>query len=114
MAGLTTRMLPLNVTSGGSITGVAGPSPPQSLTGTRYYAASGGQVVDVAGPPDGDAAVLVSQGFCLIAPSGTTALRQSLGGTYFKAGQLFVDTTLGLVILWDGLAWRSVVTGAVA
>jgi hypothetical protein len=106
---VTTRMIPLNCT-GGQITGVAG-SPNPADPSRRIYTAGPGQTIDAAGPPDGDAAVLGSQGFGLVGPSGTTALRNSLAPGYFKAGTLFVDTTLGRVIMFDGNAWRDVVNG---
>jgi hypothetical protein len=108
---VTTRMLPLNCT-GGQITGFAG-SPVPSDPSRRVYTAGPGQTIDAAGPPDGDAAVLTSQGFGLVGPSGSTALRNTLAPGYFKAGALFVDLTLGRVIMFDGNAWRDVVTAAV-
>ena len=108
---VTTRMLPLNCT-GGQITGFAG-SPNPADPARRYYTAGPGQTIDAQGPPDGDAAVLVSQGFALVGPSGTTALRNGLAPGYFKAGTLFVDLTLGRVIMFDGNVWRDVVTAAV-
>jgi hypothetical protein len=106
---VTTRMLPLNCT-GGQITGFAG-SPNPADPARRYYTAGPGQTIDAQGPPDGDAAVLVSQSFALVGPSGTTALRNSLAPGYFKAGTLFVDLTLGAVIMFDGNVWRNVVNG---
>jgi hypothetical protein len=110
--GVNTRMLPLNG-SGGTLTGWAGPNePPQGASTRRYYSASGGGFIDATGPPDADAATLSSQGFLIVCVSGTTTLRNQLSpGGYFKAGQLFLDITLGLVICWDGLAWRNPVNG---
>jgi hypothetical protein len=35
----------------------------------------------------------------------------SLAPGYFKAGTLFVDLTLGAVIMFDGNVWRNVVNG---
>jgi hypothetical protein len=63
---VTTRMLPLNCT-GGQITGFAG-SPNPADPARRYYTAGPGQTIDAQGPPDGDAAVLVSQSFALVGP----------------------------------------------
>jgi hypothetical protein len=108
---VTTRMLPLGIT-GGQVTGRAG-SPNPADPSARFYTASPGQTIDAQGPPDADAAVLVSQGFALVGPSGSTALRNSLAPGYFKAGQMFVDLTLGRVIMFDGANWRDVVTANV-
>jgi hypothetical protein len=102
-------MLPLNST-GGQITGFAG-SPNPADPSRRYYTAGPGQTIDSQGGPEGDAAVLVSQSFGLVGPSGSTALRNSLAPGYFKTGTLFVDLTLGRVIMFDGNVWRDVVNG---
>jgi hypothetical protein len=111
MVSLTCRMLPANV-SGGTVTAYAG-GPNPADPSRRYYSASPGSFVDVSGPAgDGDAAMVASQGFLPVCSSGTTALRLQLTGVFFKAGQLFLDTTLGLVILFDGVTWRNPVTGA--
>jgi hypothetical protein len=112
IAPLTSRMLPLNVTAGGALTGRCG-SPNPADPSARFYTASGGQTIDAQGGPDADASVLVSQGFAIVAPSGTTAFRNAAVPNYFKAGQLFVDLTLGRVIMFDGLVWRDVVTANV-
>jgi len=106
---LTTRMFPANA-SGGAISGSAGaPNDPNR----KVYSAAAGQFIDAAGGLDGEAATLVSQGFLPAMLSGTTALRQSLTpGGFFKAGTLFLDTTLALVLMFDGLSWRNVATAA--
>jgi hypothetical protein len=106
---LTTRMLPANIV-GGVVTGRCG-SPNPADSAARFYSAGGGQTIDAQGPPDADASTLTSQGFLLVAASGTTALRNSLGGTYFKAGTLFCDTSLQRVIMYDGVNWRDVMNG---
>jgi hypothetical protein len=105
MSALTFRMLPLGVT-GGVITAFAG-SPNPADPSRRYYTAGPGGTIDCT---DGDQGVLVSQGFGAVAPSGTTALRNSLIG-YFKASQMFLDLSLGRVLMHDGNVWRDVVTG---
>jgi hypothetical protein len=69
--------------------------------------------LDVPGPPDADAAALASQGYAIIAMSGTTASRPN-GTAYVKAGVLYIDTTLNAVLVFDGLVWRNVLTGAAA
>jgi hypothetical protein len=105
-------MLPANG-SGGTVTGVCGSNNPNDPN-RRYYSATGGQTIDASGWPDGDATALTSQGFLAVCASGTTALRNGASaGGYFKPGVLFLDTTLGLIVVWDGLAWRNPVNGNV-
>jgi hypothetical protein len=107
---VTTRMIPGNIT-GGTITGYAG-GPNPADPSRRYYTAGPGSFIDAQGMPDCDAAMLVSQGFLLVCASGSTAQRNQLTGTFFKAGQMWLDTTLGLIIMFDGVAWRNPVSGA--
>jgi hypothetical protein len=105
---ITTRMLPVNA-SGGVVSGSLGPS----QSPTKTYSCNVGSVIDVAGYGDAsEASQLVSQGFAVVGASGTSATRQTAAIGYFKAGALFVDTTLSLVLMWDGLVWRNVVSGA--
>ena len=113
----TTRLLCIESTSthtygAGALTVPAPPLPAQ-----RGYVATRGQLVDVPGDATGDAMVLLGYGdpypgggdyFAMIGQSGTTAQRP----TTPTPGVLFVDTTVGAVIAWDGAAWRNVVTGA--
>jgi hypothetical protein len=55
--------------------------------------------------------MLASQGFVVIGPSGTTALRPTNSA---KLGALYVDLTLNAVIWFDGSGnWRSCITGAI-
>jgi hypothetical protein len=111
--GVNIRMLPANG-SGSTVNGVCGSPNPNDLA-RRYYSATGGQTIDATGYPDGDAAVLASQGFLPVCASGTTALRNSLTpGKHFKPGTLYLDTTIGLIVCWDGASWRNPVNGAVA
>jgi hypothetical protein len=102
----TTRMLPLN---GATVT-VTIPPPPVSASYARaVYTATGGGYIDAAGDPtSGDAAELTSMGFILVAASGATSGRP-VGA---KPGTQYVDTTLGYMVIWDGLAWRNPATGA--
>jgi hypothetical protein len=102
-------MLPIN-SSGGVVTGALGPS----QTPTKVYTCTVGSTIDVAGPPwAGEADALTQQDFAVVGASGTSATRQaSTTGGYYKAGTLFVDTTLALVLMFDGLVWRNPVTGA--
>jgi hypothetical protein len=109
MAGITTRLLPVGIT-GGVNTGYAG-GPNPADPSRRYYTAGPGQTVDAAGPPDADAAMLVSQGFAIVALSGTTALRNSLVPNSVIKGTLWCDLTLGRVIMYDGVVWRDVMNG---
>jgi hypothetical protein len=110
--GINFRMLPASA-SGGSATGVCG-SPNPNDPARRYYSANAGQTIDATGYPDGDAASLASQGFLPICPSGSTSLRNSAGSGYFRPGTLYLDTTLGLIVCWDGASWRNPVNGNVA
>jgi hypothetical protein len=112
MASVNTRMLPANG-AGGTVTGWAGPGDIGGIGSRRYYSASGGQTIDALGSPqDGDANVLVQSGFIPICASGSTSLRNSLTpGGWFKTGALFLDTTIGLIVVWDGLSWRNPVNG---
>ncbi len=72
----------------------------------RTYTATAG----LADVPDFDAAVACSNGWQRLENVGTTAQRPVLGTD--QAGQRFIDTTIGAVIVWTGAAWRNVVTGA--
>ncbi|MGA9893700.1 MAG: hypothetical protein WBQ55_15400 [Xanthobacteraceae bacterium] len=99
----TTRMLPVN---GTAQTGWSGS--PDNRSARRTYNATGGGFIDAT---DGDAATLVSQGFAQIGDaSGTTALRPN--NAYLRPGFLYLDTTLALIVAWDGSAWRNPVTAA--
>jgi len=69
----------------------------------RSYSAVPGTSLDVE---EGDAGALRANGWIYVARSGTTAQRPSAG-----AGAIYIDTTLNLVITFDGLVWRDPVTG---
>jgi len=103
---ITSRMLPLN---GATQNGWAGPN--DNVASRRYYTATAGGFIDATGDPSVDASTLTSQGFVLVGASGPTSSRPTLAG-YLKPGFVYVDTTLSLVIVWDGAAWRNPVTGA--
>jgi hypothetical protein len=109
---LNTRMIPVGVT-GGTTSGYAGPGDIGGVASRRYYSCSPGSTVDVPGPPDGDAAALTSQGFAVVAMSGTTGSRPTTAG-FLKPGMLYIDTTLSLTLCWDGVVWRNALTGAAA
>jgi hypothetical protein len=107
--GITTRMLPAG---GGSVTGYIGAGAGCPIQ--RAYTATGGGFIDALGDPNsGDASSLSSQGFLLIAASGTTAQRPNGMGIQ-KPGFLYVDTTIAKVVVWDGANWRDPVTGSTA
>jgi hypothetical protein len=105
---ITTRMLPLNGSQQSGCIGAGAGTPIQ-----RSYSASGGGFIDAVGDPGVDASTLVSQGFIAIGGSGTTAQRPN-GAGFLKPGFVYVDTTLSLVVVWDGANWRNPVTGATA
>jgi hypothetical protein len=101
----TVRMLPIK---GAAATGWAGPN--DNVAGRRYYTAAAGGFIDAI---DADATTLNSQGFAAIGDaSGTTAQRPN--NAYLRPGFVYLDTTLALIVAWDGVAWRNPVTGATA
>ena len=83
-----------------------------SAFGRNYTASGPGVVQDV---PDQDAQILGANGWQIIALVGTTAQRPnnpSMTPAMPFAGQEYVDTTLGAVIVFDGTTWRNAITGA--
>jgi hypothetical protein len=80
------------------------PPPPAPAAGSNFYSSTKGSVIDVATDAASvDVAVLLSSGcFILLAQVGPTSARP----TYPKAGQMFVDTTIGAPLWFDGTAWR--------
>jgi hypothetical protein len=108
--GVNTRMIPVGAT-GGTITGWAGAN--DSTAGRRYYSCAVGSTIDVPGDPSTDANTLSSQGFVVVAMSGPTSSRPTTTGL-IKPGALYIDTSLNVVLCWDGLVWRNVLTGATA
>lgn len=74
-------------------------------TNGRSYSGAPGTVKDV---PTYDADVLVANGWIRVAEVGATAQRP----TPPTKGKRFFDTTLGSLIVCDGLAWRNPATGA--
>lgn len=105
---ITTRMLPLG---GATVTGTIGAGAGTPVQ--RAYTATAGGYIDAVGDPSVDAAALTSQGFVLIGGSGTTSQRPT-GAGFLKPRFVYVDTTLALVVVWDGVNWRNPVTGATA
>ena len=91
-----TRVLPPNTTGVDTIT-----------VNGRTYSASAGGFLDV---PDFDAQVMVANGWVPAAPggSGTTAQRPVKPPT----NTIYMDTSLTLLIIWDGKVWRNKITGA--
>lgn len=72
----------------------------------RTYTCAAGATIDVV---DFDAFALMSAaGWLQIAPVGTTAQRPAKPGVQ----QLYHDTTLGYLIIWEGAAWRNPATGS--
>lgn len=62
--------------------------------------------------PDDDAFVADANGWTMVARGvGATSARPTWSRD--RAGWTFLDTTLGFIIVWDGLAWRNPLTGAV-
>jgi hypothetical protein len=79
----------------------------------RSYTGTPGTIKDV---PLGDADVLGTAGWMrLPGMSGPTSGRPTPrdADTYAATpGELYLDTSLGLVIMFDGAVWRNPVTGA--
>jgi hypothetical protein len=78
----------------------------------RTYSSTPGHVVDVL---DDDAAVLGANGWLRVAFSGPTTARptSSVGNGHSAAtGATFFDTTLSLLVVFDGKSWRSIVDGS--
>ena len=77
----------------------------------RTYAGAPGVALDI---PEFDAKILQASGWVFIAPSGPTASRPTAAtGLYPKvAGANFFDTTLGVIIVFDGSTWRNPSSGA--
>jgi hypothetical protein len=92
---MTYRLIPAN-----------GAAKTEAVFGRTYTAAANG-FVDA---PDGDAFVLSANGWAQVAQVGTTVNRP----THPRFGQKFVDTTLNLIVVWEGSAWRNPASGAVA
>lgn len=106
----TTRILPVTGPNAhGGQTAWSGS--PDNPAGRTYYTALPGATIDVVGD-DSVVTSIASQGYAAIAMSGTTALRPN--DTRLKPGFLFLDTTLGLIVAWDGANWRNPITGATA
>lgn len=88
---------------------------PPSATGTctltvngRTYTTSNGAAISV---PDFDAAILQANGWTIAAQggSGATAGRPA----HPVKGMTFADSTLGVVVKFDGVNWRNPLTGAI-
>lgn len=80
---------------------------PSITVNGRSYTCALGSSISV---PDQDGAVMLHNGWIAasVGGSGTTAQRPANP----KKGQEYHDTTLGYVIRFDGLNWRSPNTGA--
>lgn len=87
-----------------------------SIQGRTYTGVFNGTPIVV---PDFDALVLMSNGWLAMARdgAGTTAQRPTLGfGNTLnpKNGYEYYDSTLGITVIWNGLNWIRVDTGASA
>jgi hypothetical protein len=103
----TIRMLPRG---GGTVTAWIGPN--DNVAGRTYYTAAANGTVDVA--CDASAASnLASQGLIQFGDSsGATSTRPSYENQ--RPGWVHVDTTLNLIVMWNGAGWVNPVTGAAA
>jgi hypothetical protein len=79
----------------------------------RSYTCASNATIDV---PDSDAQILTANGW--INAAGTSgAVATFVGKTAERPdkpakSQAFLDTTLGLTVVWDGSNWRNPATGA--
>jgi hypothetical protein len=104
---MSIRVFPINGTT------VKALVPPPPAPTQRAYSATAGGFVDVPGDASGDTAAILPAGFFAVGASGpTTARPNGVGGV--GPGYVFIDTTLALVVVWDGVNWRNPVTGATA
>ena len=92
----TTRVLPPNTSGIDTIT-----------VNGRTYSASAGGFLDV---PDFDAAVMLANGWVRGALGGSGATSARPIKPPFNT--VFMDTSLSLLIVWDGKVWRNKITGA--
>ena len=109
----TTRMIPPYAAANTYHTGFG-------LNGTPYGCANGG-TIDAA---NADVPTLQGQGWIAVAPSGPTSARPAFS-SYLPAidglshpgmagaGQTYLDTSIGMLIVGDGQVWRNPSTGAV-
>jgi hypothetical protein len=78
----------------------------QTLTVSgRTYKAAPGAILDV---PDFDAPGLMANGWIEVATVGTTAQRPAKP----NLAQKYMDTSLGLIVVFDGSKWRNSITAA--
>jgi hypothetical protein len=100
------RMLPPAIVAGGPAT-----SQTSMVVNGRTYSAAPGSVLDV---PDMDGAVLAANGWVKVAASGTTAQRPTSTSAPFRAAPeaRYFDTSLGKLIVYDGVTWRDPATGS--
>jgi len=89
------------------------PLSPQYCGFTANLRTYAGNVGDVVVVQDYDVATLLAAGWIRLPDSGTTAQRPQRAAFDFVAGAYFNDTTIGKLIVFDGVAWRDPVTGAV-
>ena len=80
----------------------------------RSYAQVPGTAIDV---PTGDTGTLCAAGWFRIALSGPTGARPTQGVALagvdgLHPGKWYLDTTLGRLIVFDGIVWRDPATGA--
>jgi hypothetical protein len=61
----------------------------------------------------GDLFALEANGWQRVSRNGAGPTTARPSANLFR-GQEWLDTTLGLTVIYDGVAWRSTVTGAVA
>ena len=85
----------------------------QHTVNGRVYAASIVAQTGFIDVPAHDAATLSANGW-VRAENGYVGPTASRPTGYIPKETRYIDTTVGAVIVWDGVAWRNTLTGAVA
>ena len=100
------RMLPPAIVAGQPVT-----SQQSMQVNGRTYSGAPGSVLDV---PDMDGAVLAANGWIRVCSSGSTAQRPTGTSAPFRAtpDARYFDTSLGKLIVYDGVTWRDPANGS--
>lgn len=84
-------------------------------TTQRNYPPLGGVVLGtIVQVLEGDEIQISPQGWLRLPGVGATAARPAFGSYALVPGALFVDTTVGKTVIFDGANWRDVTTGSIA
>lgn len=84
----------------------------KATTQSGKYNATPGSFVDIFNDTT-DLTLLTANGWHALGMVGTTANRPDPYSNNLKGGMPYIDTSLAAVIIWDGLNWRSPLTGSI-